>query len=622
MKKTLLLGCAVGLGLAANAQVNTQKALTAPKKEVLMDLDMKVSGPATIKAPIRITPVAKTNAVTIVNMGTSSNAYGVISGTRTNMGSSNAANTVFFNRRQKSPSGNLGLDVSSNGGASFTNSKTLTWQTPANGNAARYPKAVGINPPGNTNSDNMISFVAAPALAAKNGATWGSFALSATTVGGVNLGRTEYNTDTANNTYIYWPEAVAAAGTKGIVVSPNSQIVGTTVNYLDSINIITGTYNGTAVTFANNRLPFLVDGTVGIVEMAAAFDNTGTTGYIIALSHTDFTSIPDSNIVPVVMKTTNGGATWSAPVQLNFDAAVKASLKAIDPTITDIDSQTYCAAFEIAATVDANGKLHFAHHIGVLGSNAFSVATAKGYSGTFYGITDGTTLTAGKVVGTPGSLRGTIDATNSISSDTRPAMSRNEAGTKIFCSWFETDTAVASDNTQPDLLTAGYDVASATWGSPMNLTKNTLAEGAMLFGNVAPIVFENAGGFEIPASFTELYTQGNCADSVGFRYLKGATIPASYFSVGTKDLNPSNLNVSKVYPNPSNGVANMEISLDRTSDVKVSVANIMGQVVSTKNFIKMNGKNIITIDTDFPAGIYFINVEAAGKKLSQKLIVE
>ena len=87
-------------------------------------------------------------------------------------------------------------------------------------------------------------------------------------------------------------------------------------------------------------------------------------------------------------------------------------------------------------------------------------------------------------------------------------------------------------------------------------------------------------------------------------------------------MNASNLNVSKVYPNPSNGVANFEISLDRASDVKVSVTNMVGQVVNTKNFNKMNGRNIVSFDVNFPSGIYFINVEAAGKKVSQKLIVE
>jgi hypothetical protein len=36
----------------------------------------------------------------------------------------------------------------------------------------------------------------------------------------------------------------------------------------------------------------------------------------------------------------------------------------------------------------------------------------------------------------------------------------------------------------------------------------------------------------------------------------------------------------------------------------------------------MNGRNIVSFDVNFPSGIYFINVEAAGKKVSQKLIVE
>jgi len=360
-------------------------------------------------------------------------------------------------------------------------------------------------------------------------------------------------------------------------------------------------------------------GKAGIADMTMAFDNSGQVGYIVALTHINFTTDTAESYLPVVMKTTNGGATWSAPVQLNISNAVNTAL-ALTPALI------FSTAFEVSATVDNAGNCHIVTHVGELGGS-YSVRTALGQSGTFHFKTDGATLLATKAIGAPGSLRGTFGiGTSTLSQDTRPCASRNEAGNKLFFSWYETDTTNSAANDQADLFTVGYDVAANRYTQAFNLTKNTLAEGAMVFGSVAGIVFERpgAGGstdYELAASYVELNTNGDIADSCYHRFIKGAVINSASF-VGATDLNASNLNVSKVYPNPSNGVANFEISLDRASDVKVSVTNMVGQVVNTKNFNKMTGRNIVSFDVNFPSGIYFINVEAAGKKVSQKLIVE
>ena len=65
------------------------------------------------------------------------------------------------------------------------------------------------------------------------------------------------------------------------------------------------------------------------------------------------------------------------------------------------------------------------------------------------------------------------------------------------------------------------------------MTKNTIAEGRMIFGSVAPIVFERIGStgkseFELPVSFVELNATGDINDSTFHRYLKGAVISMTY----------------------------------------------------------------------------------------------
>ncbi len=621
MKKTLLLGCAVGLGLAASAQSNGQGALSRPSSAASAANDQSMVTNVPSRGLKTITPVAKTNAVTIKNLGTSRNAYSNAFGVRQMIVASNATNSVALVRRASSPatSGTVRMDVSTDGGNTWNVNNVTVWNNTAATNAARYPRAAMINPPGNTNGANTVLIASQPLLDGTNG-SWGGLGLSATTFGGTSLGSRAFASSATRDTMHQIPSSVVAAGSKIFILDQNGDI---SLDYSDTLLLTTGTFAGTSVSWTRNFINFATgtgsSGKAGIADMTMAFDNSGQIGYIVALTHINFTTDTAESYLPVIMKTTNGGATWSAPVQLSISSAVNTALGLSTPI-------TATTGFEVSATVDNAGNCHIVCHVGRQ-SGSYSVVSAPGESGTFHFKTDGATLLATRAIGAPGSLRGTFGiGTTTLSQDTRPCASRNEAGNKLFFSWYETDTTNSGSNDQADLMTVGYDVTANRYTQSFNLTKNTLAEGAMIFGSVAPIVFERpgAGGstdYELAASYVELNTNGDVADSCYHRFIKGAVINSASF-VGASDLNASNLNVSKVYPNPSNGVANFEISLDRASDVKVSVTNMVGQVVNTKNFNKMTGRNIINLDVNFPSGIYFINVEAAGKKVSQKLIVE
>ena len=99
MKKTLLLGCAVGLGLAASAQSNGQGALSRPSSAASAANDQSMVTNVPARGLKTISPVAKTNAVTIKNLGTSRNAFGNAFGVRQMIVASNASNSVALVRR-------------------------------------------------------------------------------------------------------------------------------------------------------------------------------------------------------------------------------------------------------------------------------------------------------------------------------------------------------------------------------------------------------------------------------------------------------------------------------------------------------------------------------------------
>jgi hypothetical protein len=82
--------------------------------------------------------------------------------------------------------------------------------------------------------------------------------------------------------------------------------------------------------------------------------------------------------------------------------------------------------------------------------------------------------------------------------------------------------------------------------------------------------------------------------------------------------NASNLNV---YPNPSKGIVNVDLTMLNTDNASMNVLDINGKIVyATK---ELNNNNGFTIDTTpFAKGIYFVQVSNGTYTTNSKLIVE
>jgi hypothetical protein len=77
-----------------------------------------------------------------------------------------------------------------------------------------------------------------------------------------------------------------------------------------------------------------------------------------------------------------------------------------------------------------------------------------------------------------------------------------------------------------------------------------------------------------------------------------------------------------IYPNPSNGKVNIDMSLSTASDVKIELNNIMGQLVKRETL-----ENVKEIKTSFDwsdleAGIYSINLISNGANRVQKIVIQ
>ena len=80
-----------------------------------------------------------------------------------------------------------------------------------------------------------------------------------------------------------------------------------------------------------------------------------------------------------------------------------------------------------------------------------------------------------------------------------------------------------------------------------------------------------------------------------------------------------------VYPNPTSGSATIEFTLNDNSEISYSVIDVIGRVVEQQKTTTMTtGRHTLTVNDaqKFKSGIYFVNFELNGQKMSRKLIVE
>jgi len=86
-------------------------------------------------------------------------------------------------------------------------------------------------------------------------------------------------------------------------------------------------------------------------------------------------------------------------------------------------------------------------------------------------------------------------------------------------------------------------------------------------------------------------------------------------------INP--MTTTRVYPNPATDVLNVEVNASQTSEMAISVFNIMGQKVMEQQANLNAGINTTAISTsDLSSGIYFVTVKANGYENTMKFIVK
>jgi hypothetical protein len=147
------------------------------------------------------------------------------------------------------------------------------------------------------------------------------------------------------------------------------------------------------------------------------------------------------------------------------------------------------------------------------------------------------------------------------------------------------------------------------------------------FGSIARTVNSSLHYTFLQSAINGVYNASNNSGKTGDFNVYYVNIPVADVMakvVGVKELKNNLMEVGQNYPNPSNGSTVIPVNFKQAGDATVTVTNLIGQVVYSKNFtnnsIGLNNLEVNMNNTN--AGVYIYSVETEGYKVTNKMIVE
>lgn len=601
MKKLLL----VGLGSAMILQASAQEA--ARVSTALQD-GQKMSNQSIVKrSPISKSTTSALN-ITPITIGSSVNAFTQVGHNRRRVSANQDLNGVLFIHRGDPAAGQSGnvvvYDYSTDGGATWTSNADTVIAGAVGGLRTRYPQGYLYNPAGNTTVANA-RVIANAAYATGTNNSWGGIK-----GGSVKLDGTAQHESliTASNGFI--PQSFTERIPGEYWMLDDTTIDGNITLYkgVYSVAADSVTWTSQALGKATSLFDTSVDGSMHYYDAWIGFSPDGNTGWV-AVNGEIAGGAVDTATYPIFWKSTNGGAAWGSP------EAVR--LKNLAGVIADFGTTKPTTAFDASLTVDKNGNPHFMFVAGPAASTPYSIGT--GITLPLYDITvDGGAWVA-NWIDTVQAFRGTPAGTT-LSQDNAPTISRSVDGSKIFYTWVDTkleNQATAGDNGFPDLYLKGYDVDAKAFGPKVNVTEGSSVESIVYLPAVATVATNAGTDYKIHSVITAFTVDENV--QVNFTYLDGVI----YSFVGVNNTKNDLFEVTGNYPNPFSGNTSFDLSLTKSSDVKVTVSNLLGQVVSSEVSSLSAGKHTLNINAEgLSSGIYMFTVQAGGFEVTNKMIVK
>ena len=612
-----------------------------------------------------MSPNGKVTAVNAIPLGSAGNAFTCLRTEQNQVFANDGLGVVGFGHRANpaifgGSNGNLRYDVSTDGGLTWGNdvgpvNPTMTLPS-------RYPNTMLYNPAGNTNpfSAKVISY--SPTLGTP---TWdGHFnGVSELLTSGTPTAPSEHYDFQTTGTLL--PGGLCE-GLPGEFWAVDAEFDGT--NAMGPITIFKGIYGTNDAAWTqpvtiNPSHDLSIDGTVTMVGPNLSFSPDGSIGWMAFLG--DLTGGQDSVLSPVFSKTTDNGATWSTPIEMDLNSVswVIDSLQAFwtDSSGNPASNGIATCGFDFDLTVDVNGNPHLAVVIGssVTGT-AYSISSGiEKFMADIYSPDGGATWDIAYISPILTFRTPTWGATASTASmDNNCQIARSEDGQYIFYAWSDSDTSLVtgsqngigfgeSDNLAPNLRIAAMNATTGEQSYPKLVTDGDIIwEGRALFPMMAPTVISGtAGCFKLPIVMAEMpgmepidptlfHYFGNDATICTSTLCNPASMTLSWSAFSTPGVTPpcavgvnnnveSNIVLGNAYPNPTSDLSVITFDLPAVSTISMDLVNVYGQQVAViANGEFAAGAHRVNVSTDkLASGVYFYNLRTNGQTISKKLVV-
>ncbi len=546
-------------------------------------------------------------------------------------------------------------------------------------NVGRYPTGAMYNPSGNTDPANAFAVVSGPGIL--NGSAWvGSYfgakqlSFPGTNDNGNviwadnnNLASNQRKQTWVNGSYQVTNdgkihvtgdllEDIMADDTKwrGVMLNTGTHLGAGSFDWkLDSIKPNFKKY--TTKDAGGNSVQGIYDG-----GYTMTWSENGQIGYLTFFG-VDADALPETSancFQPMCYKTTDGGTTWNRHGALFDFSSIPALNNRLYPArrTANVVLKPFVYPSEGAsATVDKNGNMHlictmrsgYNDHI-----DSLNYSYTPNYTTSFNYIVDFNTTASGwsaivldsmkcKPVTTAStSTSNWVTATGSkYGSAARFQISRTTDGGHIFYSWADSDPTLVTnlESSIPNIFMKGYDVANDKLTETKNMTlgKSEIEYNAYFFYAADKAIKPDPSTFIIPASVTR--SNNNAAPyngdaAVSYYYINDNQFSVSEFTVPTVGANSvtsikensNNVRGLGFYPNPASNNGTVEVVMNETAKVNVTIMNSVGQVVNTLSVNGNSGLNKIDVDlSHLSAGMYFYSVKAGNEKaITKKLVID
>lgn len=428
-----------------------------------------------------------------------------------------------------------------------------------------------------------------------------------------------------NNGYgAIWPR-LAVAG-------PGDSTLHVIANYSDTLSILMGVKQPTVYSRS-------LDGGVTWDIKAITLPGYDSTTTLYGGAE-DYSIDAKGNTVAIVLgglgehvtlwKSTDNGSTWTRTLVDSFPYAPDYSVSAPigNDSIPTNDGS-------VTVMLDASGMAHVVYPNSAVGLDATGASVFR--PGTI-GLTYWNEVSQTKIdipinlAAVDADLSGTYDV-GTLTTDVNAARYGNNSisckpsiGMDASGGIFVTFSMPADADISPDdqsyrdvWAVASYD-QGATWTEVVNLT-NTVGEEdafpvmAATVDNFLHIIYQS--DFEPGTALTN-------ADADGVNVINYLKVDKTVLNVGIKENKAASFAVGQNFPNPFTGQTMFGMNLTKGASVNVTISNILGQKVSEKNAGYLApGYHNITLDcANLSSGTYFYTVTVGSESVTKKLMVD